>query len=154
MSTSAVIEKIVTDFDIVQKEFQGKAQTALKSAFKEFFDGNPRVSQIYWTQYTPHFNDGDECTFSVHEMYGIIGSLTKKGDEDEYIDDREDTFDSGGKYGDEEFNSTYANEIANFKNFTRLINRLPDAIFEATFGNHVEVKATRDGFDVEEYNHD
>lgn len=40
---------------------------ALNNLFKEFVDKTPGVVSICWTQYTPYFNDGDPCTFSVHD---------------------------------------------------------------------------------------
>jgi hypothetical protein len=37
----------------------------------------------------------------------------------------------------------------------RLLEReLPDDVMEVVFGDHVRIKATRKGFDVEEYSHD
>jgi len=35
---------------------------AVKSIFKKF----PRLESFSWQEYTPHWNDGDECTFSVY----------------------------------------------------------------------------------------
>lgn len=154
-----VIDGIVAEFNKVQKEFQGKAQKALREAFSEFFDANPTIDSIYWTQYAPYFNDGDECFFGVHEMYAVLKDYKvaegeDEVDEDDYMEDRPDAFDSSGKYGNDEFNTKYQKEISGFKAFTKAINKLPDDIFELTFGNHVEVTATEKGFNVEEYEHD
>ncbi|WP_074344742.1 hypothetical protein [Mycobacteroides abscessus] len=46
----------------------------------------PEVVSVRWTQYTPYFNDGDACTFSVHE------ARTKLVDTDEDAGDYEDGF--------------------------------------------------------------
>lgn len=35
-------------------------------AFAEFFQDAPEVTSVHWTQYTPYFNDGDECKFSIN----------------------------------------------------------------------------------------
>lgn len=35
--------------------------------FKAFFEENPEIHSIQWTQYTPYFNDGDECVFEVND---------------------------------------------------------------------------------------
>lgn len=51
----------------LQKKFQESAQTLFKETTKEFFDKNPGITGVVWTQYTPYFNDGDTCEFSVHE---------------------------------------------------------------------------------------
>ncbi len=43
----------------LSKKLQAHAKTMLKPVFKEFFDSTPEIEAITWTQYTPHFNDGD-----------------------------------------------------------------------------------------------
>lgn len=147
------IDELVSEFTAVQKEFQTKAQKAMKKAFKEFFDSNPRVTSICWTQYTPYFNDGDECVFRLHEMFASIGE-TPKDEKHEYIEDRSNVFTPGGKWKDDEFNKEYEQEIKNFAAFSKLMYKLPNDIFEQSFGNHIEVTATREGFSIEEYDHE
>ena len=39
----------------------------LAPSITELID-NPAVAGVRWTQYTPYFNDGDPCTFSVHGL--------------------------------------------------------------------------------------
>jgi len=151
--SSYVIERIVEEFNLVQKEFQAKAKTALQSAFKEFFDANPRIEGVYWRQYTPYFNDGDTCEFSVGEMYALAGP-TSEDEQYDHPEDRSNTFDDYGRYGDEAFNKEWAAEIKNFSKFNRTINQLPDDVFLQTFGDHSSITATRAGFDVEEYEHE
>jgi hypothetical protein len=34
---------------------------------EDFLAETPEVEAVVWTQYTPHFNDGEPCTFGVHE---------------------------------------------------------------------------------------
>ncbi len=41
---------------------------ALKPSFKALFDRWPSVSAVRWEQYTDFFNDGDECSFHVHDI--------------------------------------------------------------------------------------
>ena len=38
--------------------------------------------------------------------------------------------------------------------FVAAVQKLPDEIFLDAFGDHVRVIATKDGFDVQEYDHD
>lgn len=40
-----------------------------KKIFTLFFETFPQVKGITWTQYTPYFNDGEECIFRVGETY-------------------------------------------------------------------------------------
>ena len=44
-------------------------QELFKKGLQEVFDEFPDIEFISWTQYTPYFNDGDECTFRVGEAY-------------------------------------------------------------------------------------
>src|SRR5688572_30748584 len=44
-----------------------KGQEIIKVAFRDMFEKHPDLISLRWTQYTPYFNDGDACTFSVHD---------------------------------------------------------------------------------------
>lgn len=53
------------------KEFETKLQGMFKEIVTEFFNEAPEVGLVTWTQYTPYFNDGEECTFSVNDIYFV-----------------------------------------------------------------------------------
>lgn len=38
----------------------------IQECIDEIFASNSNIESIGWTQYTPYFNDGDTCHFSVH----------------------------------------------------------------------------------------
>jgi hypothetical protein len=42
-----------------------------KELMKNFFIEFPEVKCVGWTQYTPYFNDGDTCEFSVNDAYFV-----------------------------------------------------------------------------------
>lgn len=48
------------------------------AAAKELFARCPSLQGIRWYQYTPHFNDGDECIFSMHGMYFLVGTEAER----------------------------------------------------------------------------
>ena len=140
MSTD--IMALVEDYKKSKAEFSDKAQEAMRTAFKDFFDVNPNIEMIAWTQYTPFFNDGDPCVFGVADMYfSLVG---EKIDLVGYLDD------SGmhSEYDDK------VDEAKTFKKFVQEIGTIPDEIFLDAFGDHVRVAATRKGFDTEDYDHD
>ena len=140
MSTD--IMALVEDYKKSKAEFSDKAQEAMRTAFKDFFDVNPNIEMIAWTQYTPFFNDGDPCVFRVADMYfSLVG---EKIDLVGYLDD------SGmhSEYDDK------VDEAKTFKKFVQEIGTIPDEIFLDAFGDHVRVAATRKGFDTEDYDHD
>ena len=64
INTSAILEKA--------RELKAQLQEQLKSEmtkiFPAFWEQNPDIKSIVWTQYAPYFNDGDPCIFSVREV--------------------------------------------------------------------------------------
>ena len=138
-----------------------------KDVTKEFFETNPSIKAIVWTQYTPYFNDGDTCEFSVHEPYysnakgDQIEDLSRHGDysgEDEGVW-AEDTW---ILTGDSQYCVDRRKEIdltgvdlQSVAAFSKMISSSDmEEILKEMFEDHVTVSATRDGFDVEEYEHD
>jgi hypothetical protein len=54
--------------DSLRKQYMEEAQAMFTEVTGAFFAANPEVKRIHWLQYTPYFNDGDECVFSVHDF--------------------------------------------------------------------------------------
>lgn len=126
-------------YDLKLKE-QGEA--AVKDAFKDLFDAYPELRSVVWTQYTPYFNDGDTCEFSVREFDITING---KDDEDDY------------NYGESLYDlkrSQNPREVELAKAVRALENELPGDVLEAVFGDHCKIVAKREGFQVDEYEHD
>ena len=80
------IETMKADLALKQKQIDDIKATALKQykelfqeASKCLFDSFPELESFRWTQYTPYFNDGDECVFRAHTGYPYLN-----GSEDEY----------------------------------------------------------------------
>lgn len=146
--TYETIKDLVKEFEDLRKDFRKKGEKLLKTAFKEFFSANPKIKQIYWTQYTPYFNDGDECTFNVHDFYANVGEKDYDFAREHEIEDNEGTM--------SHYSTTpgFEPEQKAFKKFVQIMNTLPDEIYKDTFGDHCQVIANRKGFDVEEYEHD
>lgn len=149
---NAKIQEMVTAYNKLKEEMVEEGKKVLKDSFKDFFADNPKIEVFTWTQYTPHFNDGDPCYFRV----GDIWPLTKQG--------KTDWEEEGGGYAEEYSVGTYADDKYNeelteeerktTQEFSRTINSLPNEIFEDLFGDGVCVTATREGFEVEEHDHD
>jgi hypothetical protein len=56
------------EFDRVTSEFKTKMQEMFTDMTKSFFEAAPEIKAVIWSQYTPYFNDGDECIFGINEM--------------------------------------------------------------------------------------
>lgn len=69
------IQNQINDLNEKMKE---KSKELMKEAFRGFFEKySDVVENVFWTQYAPYFNDGEECVFSVHDVHILI-----KNDED------------------------------------------------------------------------
>jgi len=68
----------------LQEQMREKSKELMKAAFASFFEKySDAVENIFWNQYTPYFNDGESCEFSVYDVF-----ITLKSDaEDEDFDD-------------------------------------------------------------------
>lgn len=70
------IKTFVDDLTRLRDEYKNKIKEAgeetIKSALTDLFNNNPQLLAIKWDQYTPYFNDGDECVFSVYDPQYLI----------------------------------------------------------------------------------
>lgn len=120
-----------------KKAFQTEMRKALTEELKAFFDSNPNIDAIRWHQYTPYFNDGDQCVFRVRDVE--IQAIVLFGDDfyDEYSIDKPH---KEIKIAVHELNSTFK-EI--------------EDILEMIFGDHVEITIDKKlNVTVEEYSHE
>jgi hypothetical protein len=165
------IEKLAEELNAFKAEFQEKGKTVLKECFTEFFDKYPEIKAITWTQYTPYFNDGETCVFGVGDFW----ALTHKAYE-LYIDDRGyaeefDISETDSKAMEKAYGQRYSwklepgqvpiykytdhsYNVDEVQQAVKQLRSIPEDIYEDLFGDHAEVVATKDGFEVEEYEHD
>ncbi len=131
-----LINKIVE----LGKELNEKKQALMKQvkeqlqpALLEVLNNNPNIIAIGWRQYTPYFNDGDTCEFSVHDV--------------QWCDSEEMLEDSMWEWN-------YANDgPEDLQALADVINGNED-IMKEVFGDHVQVTVTREGVEVEGYDHE
>jgi len=124
-----------------------EGEDAVKELFKELFDKHPQLVSVTWQQYTPYFNDGDPCYFRVGEFETNFD--TDEDDEEE--DDEEEVVEeeAAEEVVEESIDYDAINESVN-----ELESLLPEDVLEYVFGDHVTITATREGFDITEYDHD
>jgi hypothetical protein len=54
----------------LNRKMKEKSKELMKEAFRDFFEKYEEVVEcVFWTQYTPYFNDGEACEFSVHDLF-------------------------------------------------------------------------------------
>lgn len=99
----------------------------MNEGFKVLFDQYPELYSVTWQQYTPYFNDGEECRFRSGHTYP---DLNQKDGEDL------------------KYNSKESEAVKLF------MASFDSDIMEFLFGDHVEVTVTREGIEVEDYEHE
>jgi len=135
-------------------ELQKNAEAEFLAFFAKFWEKNPGVEAVIWTQYAPYFNDGDPCEFSVQEM-----SFTNAKGPDledfrhcEYEGENEEVWSDcyfGGKWGSpapEGVSEEWTNAL------TRLVHSLVlEPVLKSMFSEDSKVIATREGFNVDDF---
>lgn len=149
-------DKLINEQRELQKKFQTTAQALFKETTKEFFDKNPNVTAIVWTQYTPYFNDGDTCEFGVNDATFTNAPDPENVRWGEYDGDEEVAADGSEIFAWEGWGEApHGLNTEMCKAFDRMIRSSEmEDVMEAMFGDHVKVVATREGFDVDDYDHD
>lgn len=159
-----------------RKEFMKELQQDFVPITKEFFNEVPLVQAVVWTQYTPYFNDGDECVFSVHEPNFVVSGFDPDELESpyEYEDDEKyRTLSTGNWIEDiaryrEYKNADWAKSsiekleqnIKDYPGYDAKITAFADflqsneELLNDLYGDHVAVYLTEDNVVVEEYDHD
>lgn len=156
------------------------SKTVFHTAISNFFNTYPDVAAIRWRQYTPHFNDGDTCEFSVHELefyseadYENLknGELDDTYEFNSYRKPSEYVYrgaaDPTNTYRDyyqadidkyetlvKEKGERFAVVADGIEQFNKLFNEIDDDVMLSLFGDHVQVTVTKDGIDVDDYDHD
>jgi len=171
MSTITNLKETISAFkdkmEEHRKKMRAEGEIVLKTSMKEIFEQFPEISLLVWEQYTPYFNDGDECTFGVHEIRvnfktESISELGLKvvSDHDPEGYDYDDTFDTWDMYKGYGKDAVFVSERV--KEIYNVLNEL-NAIFGSEgfrptlkdmFGDHVRVIVTPNKITVEDCEHD
>ena len=160
MKQIAEIEKLFdqmnAEMQALRENYQKRGQEIFKLAFKVFFDANPEVHVVGWRQYTPYFNDGDTCEFNCYAEYAFVSNAKDYENIEwgEYSGDQEDVWVTGSDYGDTNPKMIPKSVIKNTGALRNLLSKIGEDVFLDMFGDHVQVFATREGFDVQDYLHD
>lgn len=87
---------IATEIGALNKEFEAKKaeftkglQERLHDLVSQAFVEDPNLLAICWTQYTPYFNDGEPCEFSVGDINALVldDEIQDQLDDDMTIED-------------------------------------------------------------------
>lgn len=76
----------------LKKAHMKELQCDFNEIIKLFFDECPGIQAVIWSQYTPYFNDGDECVFRVNEPCFITKNFNEEDLLNPYEYEEEDDF--------------------------------------------------------------
>lgn len=140
-------------FNEMKQKLINEFRESLNGLAVDVFKNIPQLKAISWLQYTPYFNDGDECVFRVRDLifYNFIPERYFSHAED--MDDEEypDTYWAAGEYELNHNKTTLSKEeIAFLNNLESTINQNREFVKEI-FGDHSQIIWTADGIVVEDY---
>lgn len=153
-----IIDKIQTlqnEYITMKENFCVTMRNSMKQFFVEFFKENPSINAVIWTQYTPYFNDGDACEFSVNGpcFTNALGEdLNDISPWGEY-DGENDNLWVFHSYDDIDPDLKINKRSIEFLDIMLQSENMSEIMLK-TFGDHSKVIATSDGFEIEEYEHD
>lgn len=175
-----VLERIKEKIANINKQKQELTEELRKEfapMFEPLFEKSEgKITSIGWTQYSPYFNDGNDCTFSVRldylhingdqeddidslseEKYVIINQENEK-EVKHYLNLKGYKWMSNNTLGQSGYlpNENYDNTLADLVNdFKEVLSSIDDEFYQDLFGNHVLVTVYADGrVETEEYEHD
>lgn len=148
--TAANINTTLANFEQLAKGLQETMRGEMKKVFAAFFAEFPQVKTIHWTQYTPYFNDGDECTFRLNEMWFTTTEYTELNEREcAYGEGDDGQINDWGKRIDDIALKTAIDTLSSAMNSSMMEN-----VLKTTYGDHAWVRVHKDGVDVEDFEHD
>lgn len=64
--SAEIIKTLVEQYHETRKNLAKELEVNFKPLFTEVFETFSNLTSVSWVQYTPHFNDGEPCEFSVY----------------------------------------------------------------------------------------
>jgi hypothetical protein len=122
---------------------------------QELITTTPRLTCITWRQYTPYFNNDDECTFKVYTPTFVFDEID--AEELDYRDGLSFNYKRFSKNNNSIFNKALGappeSDYSTCQEACVTIEKLDDVLREA-FGDHVEIFVTAGGIKIESIDHD
>ncbi len=179
---SALLKELkdkTAEINQIKSNLVKELQPKFKDLFMPLFDKYSDLIGVRWTQYTPYFNDGEECIFSVGDLcikHNFVDGDYEEEDEAgntlplKWTDGSPSTWiydKSGRHYNDSDYVLRRENNTKNFgseeaflafvqdlRDVSKSIQDIPDDVMQDLFGNHVKITVDRNGLTVDEYDHD
>lgn len=102
-------------------ELRDELRKTLGDILKIFFEANPNVASISWTQYTPYFADGDACEFEVGERRFTLCDPSSVFDNDE-VPGQDDTAEEDDDGSEDDFEDDDEDEAGEYRDDSILLS--------------------------------
>lgn len=79
-------KEVIKEIETLKKEFQENGKAVFSKYTQSLFAAVPELESITWDQYTPSFNDGDVCEFTIGEVGYNFSTDINAEEEDECHD--------------------------------------------------------------------
>lgn len=171
-----VVKETEDDFLTIKdemKRLRDEARKKVKNFFikgmNKIFDTYPEVKNVSWTQYTPYFNDGEECVFRAHTEYFYVNGADSYGDtiwgyhDDDFEGEpvlKSDELDydwhtnAGTGKREKVYKHPESRSLKIHNAIKGFLEQLDDDDYKTMFGDHAMVVVSKDKVTVEEYEHD
>lgn len=130
-------QKLTQDYFAALKALEPNLESGLKELFKKAAETHGNIYKIRVLAYTPYFNDGDECVFTLHDPEFYVNKDTQEESEEAFYD--------------------YDSEWA-YKDPTDLYSKLNklEPVIRGVYGDHIEMiyTASTDTLTVNECDHE
>jgi hypothetical protein len=151
------LDEIKTLMDQAREAMRTNGRQALGTLFTELFAELPEIKKVVWEQYTPYFNDGESCEFSVNTPRFLTEEEEDYEDEGECLYESIRSRKNGRSWASppvlpQRLTSAEERQVAEMEKVRKAFSL--EEVFELTFGDHCRVVATRDGFEVSSYEHE
>jgi hypothetical protein len=122
-------------------------ESTLVKTLQEFIAESPEIVALGWYQYTPSFNDGDACTFTLGDVHVRLAPAEGEKYEDE---DSEDGLEGEGWYEEYQLRSEGPTGLhEKVEKLSEALNELEN-VLNGMFGD-ATIIVTSDGILTEEY---
>jgi hypothetical protein len=133
------LKELNAKYEKLRDEFQKVTLSELKDTMNDIFQKYPDLVKVGWTQYAPHFNDGDPCEFNYHGLNSLGQEELNNEIDSDWV-----------------HNGIERNKYPELEELDDVLRNVPDDIMKFVFGSDSKIEIDRKEILIEDYseNHD
>lgn len=140
------------ELEFLLRQFNEKLKEEFHHLIAAFFE-ETGVQAVCWTQYTPYFNDGEECIFEINDIYYVLEGFNPEELENPYNYEDDDLYKIVPPYR-RWSKDAVKHPLRDICDTFSDIIRMNEGLMKDMFGDHTAVYLTKDSVLTEEYDHD